>query len=132
VNPITWLSNRTIFHVIKEGCKSYKDQPIKGLFTLIIIESSQFGHKRFLSETKTLILKRWNICYKCKITLEYWLTILWEDVDAKKGNKISQNHKAKTMFSGRTWWTWRTNEKHSTQTRQYGFWIRPDMIKIKT
>jgi len=114
VNPITWLSNQTIFHVIKEGCKSYKDQPIKGSFTSIIIKSSQFGHKRFLFETKTLILKCWNICYKCKITLDYWLTMSCEDVDAKKGNKTSQNHIVKAMFQGRTWWTWRTNKKHST------------------
>ena len=126
-----WLSNQTIFHVIKEGCKSYKDQQLKVHSLRLSLNLLSLVIRGFFSKTKTL-LKRWNTCYKCKITLDYWLTMSCKDVDAKKGNETSQNHIVKVMFWGRTWWTRRTNEKHSTQTQQHGSWIRLDTIKRKT
>jgi hypothetical protein len=54
--------------------------------------------------------------FKCKQTLDYWLNMSGKDEDAKKWNKISQNHVAKTMFLGRTWRTQTQKPKNTNHT----------------
>jgi hypothetical protein len=65
--------------------------------------------KGFGPKPKTLRLKCWNTRYKCKLTLDYWLTMSCKDVDVQKWNKTSQNHIAKAMLLGRTWRTFKMN-----------------------
>ena len=55
-----------------------------GSFTSIIINSSQSGHKKVSVQNQNPKIKCWNTCYKCKLTLDYWLIMLCEDADANK------------------------------------------------